>query len=138
MWSRSRTVTRGARRPRSAAIRPRSRRGCSDEHDDAGISGNPVVGNTLTCSSDDAADWTGSPTLEYQWVSTSDDGLTQDDITGETAATYDAAVGELGLKVACLVTATNDGGAASAQTGWLGPVAAVLVTAAEFVGYIPI
>ena len=107
----------GVSRPGPVRSDRHHRGGCSDERDDARDQRRPGRREHAHLFERRRGRLDGVADLEYQWVSTSDDGLTQDDITGETAATYDAAVGELGLKVASLVTATNDGGAASAQTG---------------------
>jgi hypothetical protein len=74
-----------------------------------GVSGSPVVGQTLTCSN---GVWSGGTpqTFTYQWVS---DG---NPISGATAATYLVAPADQGHTLACAVTATNSGGRASATS----------------------
>jgi hypothetical protein len=65
------------------------------------VTGNGVVGSTLTCT---MGNWTGEPTsYAYQWKS---DGTTE---LG-TGDTYVAVEGDTGHSVSCVVTATNAAG----------------------------
>ena len=53
------------------------------------INGTLEVGETLTATQDvDDTDGTTGATFTYQWQSSSDDGVTFTDITGETSSTY--------------------------------------------------
>ncbi|HKZ14577.1 MAG TPA: DUF3616 domain-containing protein [Solirubrobacterales bacterium] len=73
------------------------------------ISGNPEVGQKLTCSS---GEWNGNPepTFAYEWQR---DGT---QIGGATAATYAAKAGDAGHQVRCVVTASNSVGSAAANS----------------------
>lgn len=63
------------------------------------VSGTPEVAATLTCST---GTWSYSPTAySYQWLR---DG---EEISGETASTYDVAEADLGTDLSCDVSATN-------------------------------
>ena len=65
------------------------------------ISGNPVVGSTLTA---DAGNWAPSAvTLAYQWLS---NGTT---ISGANSATYVPTSSDIGTQISVTVTATEDG-----------------------------
>lgn len=84
------------------------------------VSGDAVVGETLIC---DPGEWSGAPTpaLSYQWQM--DDGG-WDDLDGETGALLVLTEDHEGNEVRCVVTATNDLGTDSAESGSVGPVAA--------------
>lgn len=71
------------------------------------ITGTPQSGQTLTCSD---GVWDGYPTLSRQW---------KRDLTtniGTNQATYVCVAGDVGHKISCVVTGTNNAGATSVQT----------------------
>lgn len=84
---------------RASAIKPASTAA-------PGISGTAAVGQTLTCSS---GSWSGTPapTYSYQWL------LSGSPIAGATGVTYVVQPADEGHGLACMVTATNEAGAAS-------------------------
>lgn len=73
------------------------------------ISGTPTVGETITTSN---GGWTGvpGPTYSYQWKRA---GVA---ITGETNATYQVVLADVGQSITVTVTATNASGSASATS----------------------
>jgi hypothetical protein len=72
------------------------------------VSGNPVVGGVLTCST---GTWSGTPTsFTYQWYRA---GVP---IAGATSNTYLVQVGDEGQTLTCVVTASNGAGPAGAVT----------------------
>lgn len=71
------------------------------------ISGTPSQGQTLTCST---GTWSKSPTYAYQWLRA---GVP---LAGATASTRLLAAGDVGSKMSCRVTATNNQISASATT----------------------
>lgn len=75
-------------------------------------SGTPAVGQGLACS---AGTWAGdpTPTFAYQWLS---DGAP---ISAATAPAYTVQSTDQGHALSCRVTATNTGGATSAQSNAL-------------------
>lgn len=78
------------------------------------ISGSTIEAQTLTCST---GTWANSPdSYTYQWE---DDGVA---ISGATASTYLLTASEVGATITCTVTATNEGGSASATAAGVGPV----------------
>lgn len=81
------------------------------------ISGDPVVGQTLTVS---AGGWSGNPvpTLAYQWKR--DDAA----ISGATTNEYTLVEADEGAVITVTVTATNTEGTASATSAGAGPVEA--------------
>jgi len=69
------------------------------------ISGTASVGSTLTATT---GNWTGSPdTYAYQWKR----GSTN---VGTNSSTYVVQAGDAGASITCVVTATNEAGAAAA------------------------
>jgi hypothetical protein len=104
-----------------------------------GISGKPVVGSLLTCSS---GSWTGEPelaltagwplvgTFSYQWLR---DGSP---IAGATSDAYIVQAADVGHSLVCEVTATNGAGHTSARSSALAianPVPVVKTTASKLV-----
>lgn len=82
------------------------------------VSGTVTVGSTLTCST---GAWDGrgeAPTYSYEWLR---DG---DPISGAslTSGTYTLVLADAGSSIRCVVTATNTGGATSAESNTVGPV----------------
>ena len=73
------------------------------------ISGTVAVGSTLSSTT---GTWTGTPTptYAYQWQR----GTTN--ISGATASTYVAQAADVGSTLRCVVTATNAGGSAAANS----------------------
>jgi len=73
------------------------------------ITGTPKVGSTITVSN---GTWTGfpAPTFTYQWRNSGSN------ISGATSASYTLVAGDDGDAIDCVVTATNDEGAASAAS----------------------
>lgn len=73
------------------------------------ISGSPVVGQTITSST---GSWSGYPypTFAYQWKR---GGVA---IVGETNATYQVVLADVGQSITVTVTATNASGSASATS----------------------
>jgi hypothetical protein len=83
----------------------------------------PQVGDSLNAS---AGTWTGAPTqFAYQWRSctSQSDPATCSDIAGATASSYTVVSGDLGNYLRVNVTASNDGGSASATSDATGAVA---------------
>jgi hypothetical protein len=76
------------------------------------VSGTPVVGQTLSCST---GTWTGEPMLAYTyaWLR---NGAT---ITGANVSTYGVQSADQGTALACKVTATNKSGSVSAVSNTL-------------------
>lgn len=76
---------------------------------DPSITGNPVVGQTLTCN---RGEWTGypAPTYSYQWLRNGSN------IASATNATYVLVTADAGAVISCRVTATNASGSLSATT----------------------
>ncbi|HTU78650.1 MAG TPA: hypothetical protein VMF09_07820 [Solirubrobacteraceae bacterium] len=77
------------------------------------LSGTPVVGDTLSCST---GTWTGTPTptYSYQWLR---EGAA---ISGASAGSYTVQGADEGHSLSCTVTASNEAGSASATSGALG------------------
>jgi len=71
------------------------------------ISGNPAVGETLTCT---PGTWSGDPTFSYQWLA---NGAP---IATATASTYSPQPADKGKALQCELSATNAGGAAIADS----------------------
>lgn len=72
------------------------------------VTGTTAIGDTLTCGT---GTWTGSNiTYSYQWQR---DGV---DISGATASTYLLVLADDARSIRCVVTATNSGGAVSADS----------------------
>lgn len=77
------------------------------------VSGGPTVGNTAITN---AGSWTGSPTYTRQWTRS---GAA---IPGAIATSYVLHADDLGSFIACIVTATNQGGSTNATSNAVGPV----------------
>lgn len=73
------------------------------------ISGGATTVGTVLSVTDDGT-WTGSPTYTYQWY--------VDDVAagGETSASFDTTGLSIGNVVKCVVTGTNAGGTAEADS----------------------
>jgi hypothetical protein len=79
------------------------------------LSGRPAVGQSLSCSN---GGWSGgSLTFTYAWVR--DPGPEEGTIEGATASTYTVSSKDQGHTLACLVTAHNSAGTASAVSNAL-------------------
>lgn len=79
------------------------------------ISGTPLNGETLTCST---GTWSNAPTsFAYQWKR---DGVA---ISGQTASSYDLVLTDVDADVNCTVTATNTVGSSSADSNTVVPTA---------------
>jgi len=79
------------------------------------VTGQAYVNSILSVSN---GVWTNNPTsYNYQWYAGSNP------ITDATDPTYDLTPDELGLNVACQVTAINGTGQGVALSNWVGPVA---------------
>jgi len=85
------------------------------------ISGNPVVGSTLTTTN---GTWTGfpTPTFTYQWLR---NGLV---IGGATSITYITQVADVGQQITCRVTGTNIVGSVNAISNVITPTGAPVNT----------
>ena len=79
-------------------------------------SGTPREGETLTAS---PGTWSGSPTYAYQWRRC---GQACADIGGATSQTYVPSAADVGFALRVRVTASNDGGSASAESPATAPV----------------
>ena len=79
------------------------------------VSGTFEDGETLTATT---GTWTGTETIDYdyQWVRCELDGSGCEDIDGATAATYDLTPADVGHRIVVEVTASNDGGQATAAS----------------------
>ena len=73
------------------------------------LSGSNQQGSELSCTD---GIWAGrpTPTFTYQWRRSGED------IDGATASTYTTTESDVGESIDCVVTATNDGGSASADS----------------------
>jgi hypothetical protein len=96
------------------------------------ISGNPVVGSTLTATQ---GTWSNSPTsFAYQWVRCPASGGLPDGsdcpvITGATTTSYVLTTADLGSRIRVRVTATNTDGSATAASNATELVTAPAVSA---------
>lgn len=77
------------------------------------ITGTPDVGNTLTI---DPGLWERADSVAYQWQRANSDGSNIVDIAGQTGATYDPVIGDVGKKILVKATATNDVGSTTVQS----------------------
>jgi hypothetical protein len=77
------------------------------------ISGEPVIGRTLSCSN---GTWTGSVpmTFAFQWLR--EESGVKTNIPGATVSTYELAAKDAGSSVLCRVTATNSAGSEAAYS----------------------
>jgi hypothetical protein len=86
-------------------------------------SGSALIGSVLSVST---GTWTGNPTSYiYQWY----EGANA--IVGATDPIYDIQPEDLGLLIACLVTAVNASGQQAILSNWVGPVTAPPLTPAQ-------
>ena len=69
------------------------------------ITGSGIVGGTLTCV---PGAWSGSPSFAYVWL--------RDTTPVATTVAYSVTADDVGHGLRCVVTATNDGGSASATS----------------------
>jgi len=84
------------------------------------VSGTAVVGQVLTVSN---GTWTGSPTsYAYQWQDCDASATNCSPIAGAPAATYTIVAGDVGSTIRAVVTASNAGGSASANSAPTGVV----------------
>jgi hypothetical protein len=85
------------------------------------IAGSPVIGGSLSVTSN--GDWTAdpAPTYTYQWYSCQAGSCSA--INGATSSSYTPTIFQSGDQVEVSVTATNASGQASAFSNVLGPVA---------------
>jgi RHS repeat-associated protein len=100
------------------------------------ISGTAIDGATLTGTN---GTWTGGTpsSLAYRWKRCAADGSVCQNIAGATAATYVITADDLGTTLRFAVTATNDGGSATAtsdQTAVVAPQAPINATAPTISG----
>jgi hypothetical protein len=112
------TNTQGNASATSAAVGPVAAAPVAPANTVAPVaSGSVSVGSVVSVTT---GTWTGTPTITYtyQWQR---DGV---NIGGATANTYTLVAGDVGAMVRCVVTATNAGGAESANSNTLGPVTA--------------
>jgi len=84
------------------------------------ISGTTTAGQTLTGST---GAWSGTPPISfsYQWERCVSSCSA---ITGATSSSYTLTRGDVGARIALVVTATNSGGSANATSAQVGPVRA--------------
>lgn len=79
------------------------------------ITGTSRVGQTLTSST---GSWSGNPdSFAYQWQRCDSDGSNCGNITGATTKTYLVRLADLGFRLRVRVTARNEKGAATANSG---------------------
>jgi large repetitive protein len=83
------------------------------------VSGTAQEGQTLTAG---AGTWTHSPTFAYQWQHCNSSGTGCTAVSGATNSTFDLTGADVGFRIRVHVTATNNGGSASADSN---PTAAV-------------
>lgn len=80
------------------------------------ISGNAILGASLTASDDGG--WSGSTPLAfgYRWQRCAADGTACSDIAGATSITYTLMAADVGARLRVAVTATNTAGSATASS----------------------
>ncbi len=78
-----------------------------------GVSGTAQEGNTLTA---DPGSWTDTPTYTYQWLRCNSAGTGCSPIGGETTTGYQLTSTDIDSTIRVEVTATNNGGAATADS----------------------
>lgn len=90
--------------------------------------GTPATGETVTCST---GTWTGTGiTYTYQWYR----GASA--ISGETTSSYVLAVTDEGASITCRVTATNGGGAVTANSNAIVPAVTAPLSDDSFLTYL--
>ena len=95
-------------------------------------SGTESVGSVLTSTT---GTWTNSPTsYTYQWQQSDDGSTGWANISGATANNYTLGVGDEGKYLRCVVTATNSGGSASANSAASGQISAAAPDAPVLTG----
>jgi hypothetical protein len=78
------------------------------------ITGSAMLGHTLKTSS---GTWTGSPSAyTYKWQDCNTSGASCSNIGGATSTTYTLASRDVGHRLRAVVTATNEGGSATATS----------------------
>ena len=78
------------------------------------VSGTAQAGNALTSST---GSWTNAPTnYQYQWQDCNASGTGCSDISGATSASYTVTSNDVGDTIRSVVTATNAGGSAAADS----------------------
>lgn len=88
-----------------------------------GGSGSPTSGTTFAVSSNGT--WTGAVSYARQWQRETGAGTgVYANIAGQTATAYITQAADVGLRIRCVVTATNSSGSTSANSNVLGPVTA--------------
>ena len=94
------------------------------------ISGSATQGQTLTAS---AGTWSGTPpiTFAYQWQRCDSAGANCGDVAGQSAQTYPLTNADVGSRMRIVVTGTNGGGSASANSAVTALVAALPVAPAN-------
>lgn len=80
------------------------------------ITGTETEGEDLTCSS---GTWSNTPSYAYQWKRS---GVA---ISGATAATHTLVTADAGETLTCVVSATNEGVTAVAESAATGTIAAL-------------
>lgn len=86
-----------------------------------------AVGVQLSCGTGTWNNMAGyNPSYGYQWQSSADGISGWANIGGATSATYTPVSGDIGSYLRCVVTATNSGGSAAANSAARGPVLSVV------------
>lgn len=80
------------------------------------LSGTQSVGGLLACA---RGVWIGSPSFRYQFIRSTTAGADIAVVADSGSPTYVVAAGDAGNALRCKVTASNSGGASSAETGRL-------------------
>jgi PASTA domain len=96
------------------------------------IKGNPNIGQPLTAGDGTWSDT--AATFARQWQSCNAGGAQCTDIAGATGQTYTVSASDLGRTIRVVVSATNSGGTAQAESAVVGPVDNALVTVPDFSG----
>jgi hypothetical protein len=84
------------------------------------IAGTPVQGVQLTVT---PGNWQNADSVQIRWSRCAADGTACRTIQRASGASYTLAASDVGSAVRAIVTATNDGGATTATSAALGPVA---------------
>ena len=86
------------------------------------VSGTAQQGSALTTTN---GGWTGSPSgYSYKWEDCNTSGASCTAISGATSSSYTLTAGDVGNTIRAIVTAANDGGAASATSAQTAAVSA--------------
>ncbi len=94
------------------------------------ISGSALLGQTLTT---DNGTWTGTATINYtyQWQRDDSGGGSFSDISSATSSSYLLVSADVGCAIRCVVTGTNGGGTASANSNSTGLVSTLTASATD-------